>query len=436
MDEAHTNGRLASRWPSVGITSILTASACIFLGFRVVLALGGEDVDKYESPLMLSVGRQLVTGPWELYGPFGGSNPLVLIHAPLYYRAAALVAWPMARAGLHPVEAARRAGRLISAMGLMATAMAAYRLGRLGGLPRRAGWWSALLVAASPVLAGQPFAVRPDMAGVALQSWGVVLVLEGLNGGGRRLGVASTLFGLSACVKQHLVGAWAVSVVLAWLRGRAGGSVTRVVLPGVAVAAAIYGAEWVVTGGRIWDAAFVAAANVGRVHPGDWLHVGTVVAAMAGQGAGLAALAVAAHGRGPGWIGRMGPRRGLDARRTDRRTDGRAARDPRPVDHRALAGRRPGRADHRPGRLRGAGMAAGWSRPHRRRARALSGGRAGHPGRPLPVLERRLDQLRDPGHRVRRGADGPIARTRGGRIARLAAGDPDRSPPSPCWPRH
>ncbi len=98
--------------------------------------------------------------------------------------------------------------------------MAAYRLGRLGGLPRRAGWWSALLVAASPVLAGQPFAVRPDMAGVALQSWGVVLVLEGLNGGGRRLGVASALFGLSACVKQHLVAAWAVSAGLAWLWGR------------------------------------------------------------------------------------------------------------------------------------------------------------------------------------------------------------------------
>jgi hypothetical protein len=301
MDEPHTNGRLASRWPSAGITSILTASACVFLGLRVVLALGGQDVDRYESPLMLSVGRQMVTGPWELYGPFGRSNPLVLIHAPLYYRAAALAAWPMVQAGLHPVEAARRAGRLISVLGLMATAMAAYRLGRLGGLPRRAGWWSALLVAASPVLAGQPFAVRPDMAGVALQSWGVVLVLEGLDGGGRRLGAASMLFGLAVCVKQHLVGTWAVSALVAWRRGRAG-SVSRVVLPGVAVAAATYGAEWLVTGGRIWDAAFVAAANVGRVHPGDWLHVGTVVAAMAGQGAGLAALAVAgmAAARGGG----------------------------------------------------------------------------------------------------------------------------------------
>ena len=150
--------------------------------------MGRSDVDKYESPLMLSVGRQLVAGPWGLYGPFGGSNPLVLIHAPLYYRAAGLLAWPLARAGLHPVDAARVAGRALSALGLVATMGAAYRLGRLGGLPPRAGRWSALLVAASPVLAGQPFAVRPDMAGVALQSWGAVLALESMAGTGAAAG--------------------------------------------------------------------------------------------------------------------------------------------------------------------------------------------------------------------------------------------------------
>ena len=36
-----------------------------------------------ESPLILSVARQLVNGPSELYGPFGGGNPLVLIRAAL-----------------------------------------------------------------------------------------------------------------------------------------------------------------------------------------------------------------------------------------------------------------------------------------------------------------------------------------------------------------
>jgi hypothetical protein len=291
-------------------TAIVATAAFAYLGFDLVLALGRADVDRYESPLMLSVARQLVTGPWELYGPFGGSNPLVLIHAPLYYRVAGLLAWPMARAGVHPVEAARIAGRTISVLSLAATMGAAYRLGRLGGLPRSAGAWSALLVAASPVLAGQPVAVRPDMAGVALQTWGVVLALESMAVCDRRLGWASVLFGLSACVKQHLVAGWAVSVGLAawgWLRGRLVlGSILRVVLPGVAVAGAAYGIEWLVTGRRVWEAAFVAAGNVRRVHPGSWLHVATVVVAIAGKNAGLAALTVAglaAKSRRPaGWV--------------------------------------------------------------------------------------------------------------------------------------
>jgi hypothetical protein len=284
-----------------GVTLLLGAAAIASVGFHSTLALGRADVDRYESPLMLSVGRQLAAGPRGLYGPFGGSNPLVLIHAPLYYRAAALLAWPLARAGLHPVDAARLAGRSLSALSLVATMGAAYRLGRLGGLPPRAGRWAALLVAASPVLAGQPFAVRPDMAGVALQSWGVVLALEAMAGAAetpsRRMAAASVLFGLSACVKQHLVVAWSVSVALSvwgWARRRLGpGAAVRMVLPGAAVAGLIYGAEWLFTGGRVWDATFVAAANVGRVHPGGWLHVATVVAAVAGKSSGLAALAVA-----------------------------------------------------------------------------------------------------------------------------------------------
>src|SRR5205814_2249427 len=143
-------GRGISAW----VTAVLAASAILFVGFRLALAWGAMDTETYESPLMLSVARQLVAGPWELYGPFGGTNPLVLIHAPLYYRAAALGAWPMVRAGLDPVTAARLAGRSISALGLLATLAAAYRMARLGGAPHRAGWWAVLLIAAAPVLAG------------------------------------------------------------------------------------------------------------------------------------------------------------------------------------------------------------------------------------------------------------------------------------------
>ena len=115
---------------SAWITTVLAAAAVAFLGFRLMLGLGEDDTDLYESPLMLSVARQLIAGPGELYGPFGGRNPLVLIHAPLYYRVAGLTAWPMTRAGLHPMASARLAGRLLSAMGLLATLAAAYRLAR------------------------------------------------------------------------------------------------------------------------------------------------------------------------------------------------------------------------------------------------------------------------------------------------------------------
>ena len=275
-----------ARWTSAWITVVLVLAVVVHVGFRVSLGLGQADVDRYESPLMLSVARQLLAGPWELYGPFGGSNPLVLIHAPLYYRAAGLLAWPMWRAGLHPVEAARIAGRLISALGLAATLLAAYRLGRLGGRSRRAGWWAMLLLAASPVLAGQPFAVRPDMAGVALQTWGAVLVLESLAGPGRRPGWGSLLFGLAACVKQHLVGAWAVS-------------------------AALVAVEWVARQAAIRFGGDGAAARPG----GDHGHLRNRVDGDRGTD-----LAGGVRGGGER---RAGPSRGLAARRDRRRGDGR-----------------------------------------------------------------------------------------------------------------
>jgi hypothetical protein len=155
------------------------------------------------------------------------------------------------------------------------------------------------------------------MAGVARQSWGGVLALESMavcrGGAGGRLVAASALFGLSACVKQHLLAGWAVSVGLwawGWLWGRLGlGAVVRLVAPGAAVAVSIYGAEWLVTGGRVWDAVFLAAANVGRVHPGGWYNVLLLSLGIANRSAGTAAVlaagALIAFGKRPGilrWI--------------------------------------------------------------------------------------------------------------------------------------
>jgi hypothetical protein len=297
MSETRSAGPPFGGWAPAWITAVLAISAAITLGFWLVMALGGGDTEALESPLMLSVARQLVAGPGELYGPFGGHNPLVLIHAPLYYRVAALSAWPMARAGLEPVTAARVAGRSLSALGLVATLAAAYRLARLGGGARRAGWWSILLIASAPVLSGQPFAVRPDMAGVALQTTGVLLVLSALGGGsgaGRRVIWGYAAFGLAACVKQHMVATAAVSTILLLLAGRGSqvrlGAIVRGLAVGVGIGAFVYGVEWVMTGGRIWEAAFVAARDVGRVHPGGWDHMSIVLLALLNRAIGLIVL--------------------------------------------------------------------------------------------------------------------------------------------------
>ena len=171
-------GAKTSAW----VTGILLAAAAVAVDVRVFTWLFvSEDTEPLESPLMLSVARQLLRGPRELYGPFGRLNPLVIIHAPLYYHLAALLAWPLYRAGLDPVTAALAAGRSLSLLGLVWTIAMAYRLARFDGGPPRVGWWAALLIAASPAVGVMPYTVRPDMLGVALQTTGVFLVLSALR---------------------------------------------------------------------------------------------------------------------------------------------------------------------------------------------------------------------------------------------------------------
>ncbi len=297
MTEVPPKAKRTAGLAAGSVTVCLATAAALSVVFWFALALSREDVGLMESPLLLAVARQLRVGPWELYGPFGGRNPLVLIHAPLYYRLAALAAWPIAAAGIEPVTAALIAGRAISILSLVATAVAAYRLARLDGARRRAGVWSALLLLASPVLGGTPFSVRPDMMGVALQTTGVLLVLSYLQNpraGHSKVTWAFALFGLAICTKQHLVTGAAISVCVltaGWRRGRV--SLKRLVRGlsvGIAIVAADYCAEELANGGRMSQAVFGAAASVSRVHPGGWLHVATVLASVIGNSAGLIAL--------------------------------------------------------------------------------------------------------------------------------------------------
>lgn len=301
MSEPGPTGRRGPGVMAAWVTAVLAAAAALALGYRLALATGPDDTEASESPRVLAVARQVTDGPGGLYGPFGARNPLVLIHAPLYYRLAALLAWPLAGAGLDPTAAALAAGRGLSFVALLATLYAAGRLARLGGAPRAAGWWAALLIAAAPVLDGLPVTVLPDLLGVALQTTGTLLVLSALDPGHRGRGpilAAGAAFGAAVCVKQTYVVAPAVSAALlvaARARGRlpAGALGPGALLP-LAVAAAVYGADGVVTGGRVFEPIFVVAGSLGRLRPANWARAVGLVAEVGIGSLGLVAVWAAA----------------------------------------------------------------------------------------------------------------------------------------------
>jgi hypothetical protein len=297
MTELRSIGAKISVW----ITAVLFSAAAVAIVFGISLAVSPIDSERLESVLMLPVARQLRHGPSELYGPFVRSNRLVLIHAPLYYHLAALLAWPLYRVGLNDVLAALAAGRMLSFLGLVWTLMAAYRLARLDGMSSRTGWWVVFLIAASPVVGVMPYAVRPDMLGVALQTTGALLVVSVLRCGrppGTNLAAAFAAMGLALCVKQHYVTVPAVSTCLlmsAWLRGRLS---FNVVSRGLATAAAIvlmvYGTEELVTGGMMSQAVFRGAFAASRVHPANMARAEMVLSLLVAKSSGLVVIMLAA----------------------------------------------------------------------------------------------------------------------------------------------
>jgi hypothetical protein len=207
MSRSAARSRQVQARTSSWVTVCLAAGAGSFVAW-VAMAISLEDIEAVESPLALVVARELERGGGGLYGPFGSQNPLVLIHAPLYYRLAALAALPLWRAGFDPVSAALIGGRLLSAIGFLSTIAAAFGLARVGGLPARAGYWAGLLVAGIPVHGGLALEVRPDILGIGLQTTGILLVLSALNASRvaeTRLAAAFACFGIALCVKQHFV---------------------------------------------------------------------------------------------------------------------------------------------------------------------------------------------------------------------------------------
>jgi hypothetical protein len=310
MDGPRAVRRSSFMGPAVWISIVLVLGATAPLAWAA-MAFQPQDIEAIESPLVLVVARQIESGPRGLYGPYDGRYPLVLIHAPLYYRLASLLGWLLHRAGFDTVVAALVAGRLLSSLGFLATIAAAYFLARQGGLPARAGGWAALLVAATPIYTGVPFEVRPDMLGIAFQTSGILFVLAAIatapshvakldtvarawegeppyepNRSPARteprpprialghLSAAAICFAAAVCIKQQFVVAPLVSLSLI-VEARFCGRLRAVPVllftaTGLATALLYFGTEEWLAGGRMWASVFVAARNVGRVHPADW----------------------------------------------------------------------------------------------------------------------------------------------------------------------
>jgi hypothetical protein len=299
MVEQSAASRDVRSWLSHGVSAVLAAAAVVAMATGSLRGISPADTDPMESPLALAVARQLLAGPWEIYGPYGAKNVLVLIHAPFYYHLAALWAWPLHAGGLSVATASLVAGRLLSLVGLAITLATAYRFARLGGAPARAGWWATALVASSPIVGAMAFTVRPDMLGVALQTTGVFLVCRALTDPARPgIAGAFAVFALALCLKQHYVVSplvCALVLVAAWRRGRIGlKELERAALTGIVIVVVAYAAEELATGGRMSQAVFRAAAQAARVHPGDFVRAVIVGFAVAGQSSGIVAVLIAA----------------------------------------------------------------------------------------------------------------------------------------------
>jgi hypothetical protein len=283
------------------VTTFLLAATLAYQGYQAFLAFDLDDTNHLETPLLLATARQLTDGPSTLYGPFSGSDPLVLIHAPLYYRLSGLIAWPLTSIGRSPVLASMIAGRGLSFLGFLLIIGAAWRIARLDGASWLAGFWAALLIASSPVFGSFGFSVRPDTLGIAFQTIGLGLILGGLRIGPtvsivRWIG-AGVCFGLAVCTKQHLIVSAAVGLLLVFgsvLRGRTRRqSFLALLAASIAGPLLYYSLEEWLTGGMMSRSVFVLPSRLRQTAPASWGHVATVFFDVAKRSVGLLALVMA-----------------------------------------------------------------------------------------------------------------------------------------------
>lgn len=301
--------RPAARLLALAAVCILGVAAIVRQGHNVQIALDADDTRELETLAISAVARQAENGPSALYGPFSAANPIVLIHAPLYYRIAAGGCWMLTRAGIEPMEAAIAAGRGVSFLAWLATLAVAGAIGRLGGGTKRAAILSIVLIAGSPLFAGYNVTVRNDTLSLLFQTLGAWLVLTRLattgpsaSGADRDwlVGIAFISFGLSCCVRQaNLVVPAICLLLLAAHSWRGFISFRKLALApviSIAVIIAYYAAEQWLTSGMMGRAVFAMPSKISRLNHAGWRHVGAVFFELAKLCAGPIALAIVSAG--------------------------------------------------------------------------------------------------------------------------------------------
>jgi hypothetical protein len=283
------------------VCGVLGVSAVLYLGYQISIALGVDDVGRFETTLAMSVADQLENGPRVLYGPYTATNHLVLIHAPLFYRLAALLASPLLYLGLSPLTAAFVAGRSISLAATVLCLVTVYRLSRLDGASLGAGFMAVCLVAAAPIPGLLAVMVRPDMLAAALETLAIFMVLRFLvNDVPRPFDVvlAYIVFALAFCVKQQSLVPAAVSSVLlsaVWVRQRVGlRFIVGAHLAALGVVVLYLLVEQGITRGMMLQSAFVLPGGPFReINRASWSHVREVFVVIAKKLIGLIALMAA-----------------------------------------------------------------------------------------------------------------------------------------------
>ncbi|MFO0957706.1 MAG: glycosyltransferase family 39 protein [Isosphaeraceae bacterium] len=236
-----------------------------------------------------------------LYGPLFGSNPSVLIQAPLYYRLTGLLAAPWVWTGTDPLAACFRAGRLISALSFLALLILAGRLARADG-GQGGAILPALLIAGSPLMGSYPATMRPDLLGIALQTGGLALAaavaIDPNTRAARRLTIAFGLFALAFLTKQHyIVGPIASALWLAIAcksRRSLIGPLLGACALFVAIVAGCLAVENRITQGAMMRSVFQLPGELQHVTAGSWAYVAVVFVETFKRGLPLLAMGLAA----------------------------------------------------------------------------------------------------------------------------------------------